>query len=121
MDEEEAVTTVIKSAVSVPEGHRRLAYAEEFLIGELERNRFNTERAIEIYTFAIDNSVWAWVKDMTLGKSIYEGYLRSGLGNLRRVAAVLCLLRTNGRLDDGCASCLAPNVGWWRSGSPELD
>ena len=80
MDEEEAVTTVIKSAVSVPEGHRQLAYAEEFLIGELERNRFNTERAIEIYTFAIDNSVWAWVKDMTLGKSIYEGYLRSGLG-----------------------------------------
>ena len=40
MDEEEAVTTVIKSAVSVPEGHGRLAYAEEFLIGELERNRF---------------------------------------------------------------------------------
>ena len=80
MDEEEAVTTVIKSAVSVPEGHRRLATAEEFLIGELERNRFNTERAIEIYTFAIDNSVWAWVKDMTSGKSIYEDYFRSGLG-----------------------------------------
>ena len=80
MDEEEAVTTVIKSAVAVPEGQRRLAYAEEFLIGEIERNRFNTERAIEIYTFAIDNSVWAWVKDMTLGKSIYEDYFRSGLG-----------------------------------------
>jgi hypothetical protein len=80
MDEEEAVTTVIKNAVAAPEGHRRLATAEEFLIGELERNRFNTERAIEIYTFAIDNSVWAWVKDMTLGKFIYKDYLRSGLG-----------------------------------------
>ena len=80
MDEEEAVTTVIKNAVAAPEGHRRLAYAEKLLIGKLERNRFNTERAIEIYTFAIDNSVWAWVKDMTLGRSIYEDYLRSGLG-----------------------------------------
>ena len=114
----------------MPEGQRRLAYAEEFLIGELERNRFNTERAIEIYTFAIDNSVWAWVKDVTLGKLIYKDYLRSGLGKrfatelteqFKKGSVVPPLLRTNGRLDDGCASCLAPNVGWWRSGSPELD
>jgi hypothetical protein len=39
---------LIKQAVDTPEGRFRLATAEEFLISELERNRFNTERAIEI-------------------------------------------------------------------------
>jgi hypothetical protein len=75
---EEAVTTVIKHAVAAPPGRLRLANAEEFLIGELERNRFNTERAIEVYMIAIDNSVWAWVKD--LGKLTYREYRRAGLG-----------------------------------------
>jgi hypothetical protein len=87
MDGEEAVTNVIKHAVAAPQGRLRLANAEEFLMGELERNRFNTERAIEVYTIAIDNSVWAWVKDMGLGKLIYREYRRTGLG--RRYAIEL--------------------------------
>src|SRR5882724_8551174 len=80
MDDEEAITTLIKQSVDTPEGRFRLATAEEFLISELERNRFNTERAIEIYTFAIDNSVWARVKKMNLGKVLHRIYSRSGFG-----------------------------------------
>jgi hypothetical protein len=57
MDDEEAITTIIANAIAAPEGHLRLAKAEEFIIGEVERNRFNTERAVEIYTVAVDNSV----------------------------------------------------------------
>lgn len=53
MDYDEAITFQINRSVDTPEGRLRLATAEEFLIGELERHRFNTERAIEIYTFAI--------------------------------------------------------------------
>jgi hypothetical protein len=78
--DEEATTTIITNAIAAPEGHLRLANAEEFIIGEVERNRFNTERAVEIYTVAIDNSVWAWTKGMTLGKLMYRDYQRSGLG-----------------------------------------
>jgi hypothetical protein len=80
MDEQEAITFLIKSAVAAPDGHLRLANAEEFIIGELERNRFNTERAIEVYTFAIDNSVWARVKEKDFGRLLFREYLRSGLG-----------------------------------------
>jgi hypothetical protein len=80
MGAQEAITFLIKHAVAAPEGHLRLANAEEFVIGELERNRFNTERAIEVYTIAIDNSVWAWVKETILGRSVYREYRRSGQG-----------------------------------------
>jgi hypothetical protein len=79
MDEEEALTVLITHAVASPEGRLRLATAEEFIIGELERNRFNTERAVEVYRFAISDSVWAWVKD-TPFKFMYREFLRSGLG-----------------------------------------
>jgi hypothetical protein len=80
MDDEEAITILIKHAVDTPEGRLRLTTAEEFLISELERHCFNTERAIELYTFAIDNSVWAWVKKMDVGKLLHRTYARSGLG-----------------------------------------
>ena len=78
--DEEAITAIITNAIAAPEGHLRLANAEEFIIGEVERNRFNTERTVEIYTVAINNSVWAWTKGMTLGKLMYRDYQRSGLG-----------------------------------------
>lgn len=80
MDDGEAVAAIIRLATSAPEGRLQLANAEEFLIGELEHNRFNTERAIEIYTFAVDRSVLAWVKEMPLGKLMFRTYWRTGLG-----------------------------------------
>jgi hypothetical protein len=55
---EEVITVVIKTAVTEPQGHLRLANAEGYILDDVERNRFNTERAIELYTIAIDNSVW---------------------------------------------------------------
>jgi hypothetical protein len=86
MDDEEAITILIKRSVDIPEGRLRLATAEEFLIGELERHRFNTERAIEIYTFAVDNVVWASVKKMHVGKLLYRTNSQSGLGKQYAVA-----------------------------------
>jgi len=80
MHEGKAVATIIRLATSAPEGRLQLVNAQEFLIGGLEKNRFNTERAIEIYTFAIDRSVLAWVKEMPSGKSMFPTYWRTGLG-----------------------------------------
>jgi lipopolysaccharide biosynthesis regulator YciM len=88
MGQEEAVSVIIKSAVDATEGRLQLANAQEFIIGELERNRFNTERAIEIHTFAIDRSVWSWVKDLPLGRLMFKEYLQSGLGKRHAIDIV---------------------------------
>jgi hypothetical protein len=80
MDKEEAFTVLITRAVASPKGRLRLATAEEFIKGEFERNRFNTERAVEVYRFAIGDIVWACVKDMPVGRLMFRDYLRSGLG-----------------------------------------
>ena len=112
MEKEKVLTALITQALASPEGHLRLATAEEFIIGELERNRFNTERAVEVYSSAISDSMWAEVKDMPSGSLIYRDFLLTGLKkssqpnslrNLRRV--LLSRLRTNGRLGDFCAPC----------------
>jgi len=79
MEKEEVLTALITQALASPEGHLRLATAEEFIIGELERNRFNTERAVEVYSVAISDSMWAEVKDMPSGSLIYRDFLLSGL------------------------------------------
>ena len=80
VDVEEATLVIVRHALDTPDSRLRLANAEGSIIGELERNRFNTERAIEIYKIAIDNCVWAWVKNITLGRSIYADYRRTKLG-----------------------------------------
>jgi hypothetical protein len=80
MDDEEVVSILIKHALDTPEGRIRLATVEEFLIGEIERHHFNTEHAIEMYAFAINNSVRAWwVRKMNLGRLPYRAYSQSGL------------------------------------------
>jgi hypothetical protein len=80
MNDEEAMSIVVDRALETADGRLNLANAEEFIIGELEQNRFNTERAIEVYKIAIDNSVWAWLKDQTTGRLTYAEYRRVGLG-----------------------------------------
>jgi hypothetical protein len=82
MTDEEATRVLIEQAITSPKGHLRLAIAEEFMISELERNRFNTERAIEIYSIAVDNSVWDWLKEMSLRKLLYRNYRQSDLGKV---------------------------------------
>ncbi len=78
MDEQEAVASLIRQAIAAPKGQLQLANADKYLGAELERDRFNTERAIEIYAAAVDSSVRAWVKGRLLGKVMLKTYQRSG-------------------------------------------
>ena len=80
MNDTSVLAPIIAQAVATPESRSRLASAEDFLLGELERQRFNTERAIEVYKIAIDNSVWAWMKGLTSGGLMYRAYQQSGMG-----------------------------------------
>jgi hypothetical protein len=77
---EEAIATIVKNAVAAPDGKLKVATVEEWTIGQVERNRFNTERAVEVYKFAIDDSVWAWVKNMPSGRLMYRAYQRTEQG-----------------------------------------
>jgi hypothetical protein len=81
MNDEEAMSVVVDRALDTADGRLNLANAEEFILGEVEQNQFNTERAIEVYKIAIDNSVWAWLKDLTTARLNYAEYRRVGLGN----------------------------------------
>jgi hypothetical protein len=72
--------TVIAMALTMPEGERRLDDARQYLLRMVERGRFNTERAIEVMTFTVDNAVWADVKRAKDGRRTYRDYKTSGLG-----------------------------------------
>jgi hypothetical protein len=76
----EAIQALINATLATAGGRMPLLDAESLVLDALERNRFNTERAIELYTFAIDNGVWVFVKGMPAGRLMFREYLRSGLG-----------------------------------------
>ena len=78
MNDTSVLAPIIAQAVATPESRSRLASAEDFLLAELERQRFNTERAIQVYKIAIDNSVWAWMKGLTSGGSCTERISKAG-------------------------------------------
>ncbi len=78
MEEQEAAASLIRQAIASAKGQLQLANADKYLAAELERNRFNTERAIDIYTAAVDGSVRAWLKGRLLGKVMLKTYKRSG-------------------------------------------
>ena len=79
MEEEEVITALIKRAVAAPQG-LIVPVLPKLILDFLGGDRFNTERAIEVFTIAIDNSVWAAVKEMHLGKLVYSDYRRTELG-----------------------------------------
>src|SRR5215510_212726 len=72
--------SVIGIALMTEQGERRLAHAKDYLARQLTARRFNTERAIEVFTYAIDNAVWSDTKGQKDGRGIYADYKQSGLG-----------------------------------------
>jgi hypothetical protein len=75
-----AITTILQQALASPEGRRRIAEAEALMVDDCERYRsFNTERAVQVYTAAIDDVVWAWMKRSQFKRIFYREYRRSGL------------------------------------------
>jgi hypothetical protein len=80
MGDDAPIVLLITQALAAPKGYLRLENAEELIFRDLDRSRFNTERAVELYTTAISKSVRAWVKERELGRSVFKEYRRSGLG-----------------------------------------
>jgi hypothetical protein len=80
MGDEATIKLLITRAIGTPKGYFRLEHAEELIYRDRDRNRFNTERAVALYTSAINRSVEAWVKQGNLGKEVFREYQRSGIG-----------------------------------------
>jgi hypothetical protein len=74
---------LIDHALSLLEGKKQLVDAESYLISALEKNRFRTERAIEVFKIAIDNAVWASMKEAPNRRSLYREYKLSDSGIIR--------------------------------------
>jgi hypothetical protein len=55
-------------------------FARDYVARMAARGRFNTERAIEVMTMAVDNAVWADVNGRENGRGLYREYKASGLG-----------------------------------------
>lgn len=71
---------VIGVALMMPDGEHQLNSARDYIARMAGRGRFNTERAVEVMTMAIDNAVWADVNHRENGRVIYQDYKASGLG-----------------------------------------
>lgn len=64
-------------------GGSRIIYdARDYLIGEIGKQRFNSERAIEVFTIAVDNCVWEMLKGTPTARTRYQDYKTSGLGKV---------------------------------------
>ncbi|MGH6995409.1 MAG: hypothetical protein ACREES_06910 [Stellaceae bacterium] len=72
----DAIEGVISNALSTPEGSAKIVHACNYLEHEMTRHHFNTERAFEVFSIAVDNAVWANVKD----RDVYAIYKQSRLG-----------------------------------------
>jgi hypothetical protein len=77
--QQEKITTIVERALASTEGRQRLAVAEALMVEDCQRNRFNTERAIQVYTVAIDNIVATWMKPSQFKRTFYREYRRSGI------------------------------------------
>jgi hypothetical protein len=71
------IAFLLRKALETSQGHLRVATATEYLIGQLERNRFNSERAREVYGMAIDNVFWHSLKGAADRRQVYADYLQS--------------------------------------------
>ncbi|MGO4686223.1 hypothetical protein [Hyphomicrobium sp. 2TAF46] len=85
------IAYLLRRGLESPIGRLKLAEATEYLIGQLERNRFNSQRAREVYAMAIDNALWASLSGTKDRRRIYAEYLVSNSrdAHVRRLIAEL--------------------------------
>ena len=75
--------SLVDRALASPVGAQCLEKVERRLLETLEQGRFNTQNAVDLYTFGIDDAVWANLEDNTLRRIIYRNYVLSREGSTR--------------------------------------
>ncbi|MGF6637270.1 hypothetical protein [Paraburkholderia sp. MM6662-R1] len=80
MTNEEALTMLIDGALAAIDGKQKIDRAVEFLQRQLATERFNTDRAVEVFKVAVDNAVWDVIRNLPARAAMRRDYIKSGLG-----------------------------------------
>ncbi len=71
---------LVLGALDAPAGQAYIVRAEHYLLDQLRRSRFNSERAAEVFTMAVNYAVMARLKEHLLEKAVLRDYLKSKRG-----------------------------------------
>jgi hypothetical protein len=77
------IEDVLKYALGSGNGPIRIARVMESQIEEANSNRFNSERALEVYRAAIDKLFWSCIRELPARRGLYRSYIQSGLRDER--------------------------------------
>jgi hypothetical protein len=72
---------LVAAALQSARGREEIKRAERRLLELIVRGRFRSARAMEMYSVAVDNAVWASMKD-THSRALYTSYKASKLREL---------------------------------------
>src|SRR5208337_1206609 len=72
---------MLRSSLETPHGREAIADARIYLWDLVETNRFNSERAKEVFTIAIDKLMWSCLKGTPISVQMYQDYKASCLGS----------------------------------------
>jgi hypothetical protein len=90
---------LIRLALQSPTTYEARVNADSYLIGHLERNRFNSTRAQEVYTVVLDNAVWGICKCVPNSRQLYLDYLKSDIRH-KRARELVAKFTDDGRRPD---------------------
>jgi hypothetical protein len=70
---------MIEEAIQSPAGQLRVIGTREYLISSVVAQKFNRERATEVFAMEVDNLVWIFLRDVPHRRAIYRDYRASRL------------------------------------------
>lgn len=107
---EEDAPTLIDRALGESFGQTCLANARERVLNDLQRNRFRSVRAVEIYVSSIDDAVWVYLGESPLRRIVYRNHLRSLERSEKGSQLADAFAQESGAID-------RPPQGWFRAAS----
>jgi hypothetical protein len=110
MGDGETIQVIVEKAVEGFEGAKLIGKASGFLQSEIAAQRFNSERALEVFLIATDNAVWSFVKDMPMASKVYHDYKSSGLGRIYAAKIVGAFKEETGAEDQRPARKFLRNI-----------
>jgi hypothetical protein len=95
----ESTFSLVDRALASPAGAQCLEMVERRLQETLEQGRFNAQSAVDLYTFGIDDAVWADLEGNDLRRIIYRNYVLSREGSTRAAQLAQAFLARTRAID----------------------
>jgi hypothetical protein len=108
----ESTFRLVDRALASPTGARCLEKVERRLQETLEQGRFNAQCAVDLYTFGIDDAVWADLEGNALRRIIYRNYVLSREGSTRAAQLAQAFVARTRAVDQRPARRWLPRFAW---------